>query len=229
MRVVCFDTETTALFHPRIISLGWAECNEGPTGELLVLPEQGVRFDPGAIAIHGYTRERLQTLGAGTLVEALEKFNAFLSEPPDHVVLVAHNWTRFDGPVLRSELQRAGMRLPDNVIGAFDTLTWSRANNKKTRAHTLDALMGYWGVRGIDRTVHGACIDSVALRAVFEKMLPEGLTHLAIKSVSFQSAANWMPVVAAPAKEAAAPAAAPAAAAPATEAETASPAAAPTP
>jgi DNA polymerase-3 subunit epsilon len=169
MREIALDTETTGL-EPleghRIIEIGCVEIvNRRVTGRdfhTLVQPDRVV--DPGAVAIHGISDERLR--GQPRFAEIFEGLIDFIAEDR----LIIHN-APFDLGFLNHEL-----RLIDPAAAALesrckilDTLPLARRLHPGQRA-SLDALCKRYGVDNSARDRHGALLDARLLADVYLAM-----------------------------------------------------------
>lgn len=177
---VFWDLETTdRVATSRIVSIGWATCYDSPT-ELLVLPAE--ESTPSALQVHCWTRDALARHGALSVEAQLGAFfERLLALGP--VVLCAHNGKAFDTRVLRSEMARANLHLPPNVVGFVDTLHWLRST-VGIRPTGLDHLVRLAG--GSERGVHSAGQDAALLcriADVYRETHP--LTH-------FETLDDWL-------------------------------------
>jgi DNA polymerase III epsilon subunit-like protein len=139
MRLLLFDTETNGLpvkmyesFYktenwPRILQIAWQILVLSEDGESFVAtehenfyitPDPAMTWDSEAAAIHGITREMLETQGR-PLAEALAAFRAAASSTD---VWIAHN-IAFDAPVVMAEYVRLGGGGGGSSSGEID-LSW---------------------------------------------------------------------------------------------------------
>lgn len=167
-RTVVLDTETTGLDAKnghRIIELGCVELQERRlTGNNLHLYFQPDReIDAGAFAVHGISNEFLGDK---------PRFAQKASEILDYLKgaeLIIHN-ADFDVGFLEHEFTLCDMPLSiSDICKVTDSLQMARKQFPGQRA-TLDSLQKKFGVRGIDRTLHGALLDSEILAQVYLAM-----------------------------------------------------------
>jgi DNA polymerase III epsilon subunit-like protein len=127
-----FDTETTGLARnwkapvtdvanwPRIVQLGWVECDEAGTilreAEWIIKPD-GYAIPVEASRIHGITMEKAVEVG----VSMGQALSAFAAVAITHTVGVAHN-LKFDENVLGAEFIRAGLANPLSPLKRICTM-----------------------------------------------------------------------------------------------------------
>jgi DNA polymerase-3 subunit epsilon len=184
MRQIVLDTETTGLTLAeghRIIEIGCVEIvNRRHTGRHFhryLNPEREV--DAGAIAVHGLTRERLES--SPRFAEIAAELLEFLRDAE----LIIHN-AEFDCAFLDMELGRlarlaaAGETAAgETAAGApasvralcrvLDTLTLARERHPGQR-NNLDALCKRYGIDNTQRDLHGALLDAQLLADVYLAM-----------------------------------------------------------
>ena len=169
MRQVVLDTETTGLSTTqghRIIEIGCIEMvNRRLTGRefhRFLNPDRDI--DDGAVAVHGISREQLET--EPRFPEIVDEFLAFVKDAE----LVIHN-ADFDVGFLEHELRlmkHAQPKITDHCM-VLDTLTLAREIHPGQR-NSLDALCKRYEVDASKRDVHGALIDSELLARVYLAM-----------------------------------------------------------
>ncbi len=168
VRQIVLDTETTGL-NPRsgdrIIEIGCIELvNRRRTGRTLhryINPERD--SEPGALAVHGLTKEFLadKPKFAEVAAEILE----FVA---DAEVLI-HN-AAFDVAFLDAELTRLDLaRFGEACRAVVDTLALAKELNPGKR-NSLDVLCERYGVSNAHRTLHGALLDAELLAEVYLAM-----------------------------------------------------------
>ncbi|HTT06076.1 MAG TPA: DNA polymerase III subunit epsilon [Steroidobacteraceae bacterium] len=182
MRQIVLDTETTGLTLAdghRIIEIGCVEIvNRRHTGRHFhryLNPEREV--DAGAIAVHGLTRERLES--SPPFAEIAAELLEFLGDAE----LIIHN-AEFDLAFLDMELGRlaglaglagaggTGAAAPVSVRAlcrVLDTLTLARERHPGQR-NNLDALCKRYGIDNTQRDLHGALLDAQLLADVYLAM-----------------------------------------------------------
>jgi DNA polymerase-3 subunit epsilon len=168
VRQIVLDTETTGLDASaghRIIEIGCVELLHrratGRTWHRYLKP--GREVDPGALAVHGITREFLDSQPEFGAVAA--EFLAFI----DGAELVIHN-AEFDVGFLDAEFGRAG--IAETVAGrcrVCDTLAMARRLHPGQR-NSLDALCKRYDVDNSGRELHGALKDARILADVYLAM-----------------------------------------------------------
>ena len=169
MRQVVLDTETTGLSTSqghRIIEIGCLEMvNRRLTGRefhRFLNPDRDI--DEGAEAVHGISREQLET--EPRFAEIVDEFIEFVKDAE----LVIHN-ADFDVGFIEHELRlmkHARPRITDHCT-VLDTLTLARQIHPGQR-NSLDALCKRYAVDASKRDVHGALIDSELLARVYLAM-----------------------------------------------------------
>lgn len=169
MRQIILDTETTGLSTAqghRIIEIGCIEMvNRRLTGRefhRFLNPDRNI--DEGAEAVHGISREQLET--EPRFPEIVDEFLEFVTEAE----LVIHN-ADFDVGFIEHELRlmkHAQPKVTDHC-SVLDTLTLARKIHPGQR-NSLDALCKRYEVDASRRDVHGALIDSELLARVYLAM-----------------------------------------------------------
>jgi len=168
LRQIVLDTETTGLSAEdghRIVEIGCIEIvNRRLTGRSLHLylnPERDI--DAGALAVHGLTRERLQT--EPRFGDVVDRILGFV----DGAEVLIHN-APFDLSFLDAELGRV-QRPPfdSRVEGIVDTLAMARELHPGKR-NSLDALCERYAISNAHRTLHGALLDAELLADVYLAM-----------------------------------------------------------
>jgi DNA polymerase-3 subunit epsilon len=167
-RQIVLDTETTGL-NPksgdRIIEIGCIELinrrRSGRTLHLYVNPERD--SEPGALAVHGLTRDFLADK---------PKFAEVAQEVLEFVrggEILIHN-AAFDLAFLDAELERLEQgpfrELCSDVV---DTLQLAKELHPGKR-NSLDVLCERYGVSNAHRTLHGALLDAELLAEVYLAM-----------------------------------------------------------
>jgi DNA polymerase-3 subunit epsilon len=169
MRQIVLDTETTGLSISqghRIIEIGCLELvNRRLTGRefhRFLNPERDI--EEGAEAIHGISREQLET--EPKFVEIVDEFLDFIRDGE----LIIHN-AEFDVGFLEHELRLIEHPSPKitNHCRVLDTLSMARELHPGQR-NSLDALCKRYEVDASKRDVHGALIDSELLARVYLAM-----------------------------------------------------------
>ncbi len=168
MRQVVLDTETTgldpALGH-RVIEIGGVEIlNRRITGEafhVYLNPERDI--DPGAMEVHGLTREFLED--KARFREIAPDFLRFIADAE----LIIHN-APFDVGFLNAELARLDAGdLGKHCLGVQDTLKLARELHPGQK-NNLDALCRRYEVDNSGRSLHGALLDAQLLAEVYLAM-----------------------------------------------------------
>lgn len=169
MRQIVLDTETTGLSTSqghRIIEIGCIEMvNRRITGRefhRFLNPDRDI--DQGAEAVHGISREQLET--EPRFSEIVDEFLEFVKDAE----LIIHN-ADFDVGFIEHELRL--MQHPQPKIETYckvlDTLKIAREMHPGQR-NSLDALCKRYEVDASKRDVHGALIDSELLARVYLAM-----------------------------------------------------------
>lgn len=198
MRQIILDTETSGLelsAGHRVIEIGCVEIvNRRLTGRHFhryLDPERDI--DPGALAVHGLSRERLT--GEPRFADVAAEFMDFVAGAE----LVIHN-AAFDVGFLNAEIARLEGEHPPlgNLCRVLDTLALARELHPGQR-NNLDALCKRYGVDNSSRDLHGALLDARILAEVYLAMTG-GQSALELGESRTRTAAT-APVVARPAGE----------------------------
>ena len=169
MRQVVLDTETTGLSTTqghRIIEIGCIEMvNRRLTGRefhRFLNPDRDI--DDGAVAVHGISREQLET--EPRFPEIVDEFIEFVKDAE----LVIHN-ADFDVGFIEHEMRLMKHAQPQITAHCtvLDTLSLAREIHPGQR-NSLDALCKRYEVDASKRDVHGALIDSELLARVYLAM-----------------------------------------------------------
>jgi DNA polymerase-3 subunit epsilon len=168
MRQVVLDTETTGLDAKdghRIIEVGVIELVGRRITERrlhrYVNPERD--SDPGALNVHGLTREFLSD--KPLFAEVVDELVAFVADAE----VIIHN-AAFDLSFLDAEFARLG-RPPfaEHCQKVTDSLRMAREIHPGKR-NSLDALCERYGISNHHRTLHGALLDAGLLGEVYLAM-----------------------------------------------------------
>lgn len=168
MRQIALDTETTGIdiqAGNRIVEIGCVEICErqvsGRTFHVYLNPDRD--SEPGALQVHGLTREFLAEKPRFT--EVADAFLEFIAGAE----LLIHN-ASFDLGFLNSELARCGHggRI-EHHHSVIDTLLMARERHPGQR-NNLDALCKRYQVDNSGRSYHGALLDARLLVDVYLAM-----------------------------------------------------------
>jgi len=169
-RQIILDTETTGLDFKtghRVIEIGCVEIiNRKFTGNeyhTYINPER--ESDEGALRVHGLTTDFL--LDKPKFSEIYEDFIDFIKDSE----LLIHN-AEFDIGFLDNEIKLVSEDLNQvekEVLKITDTLQIAREKHPGQR-NSLDALVNRYEVKGYDRELHGALLDSKILGDVYLSM-----------------------------------------------------------
>lgn len=167
-RFLFLDTETTGLSvtgGDRVCEIAVVEADEKGRAirafHTYLNPE--CRMNHVAQSIHGLSTSFL--LGAPRFAEIQEEFLAFVKG----ATIVAHNAT-FDQHFIEGELARAG---GPSFFGSVKKIecSWRRARSLlPVGKRSLEALCERFEIGTIDRSLHGALIDSVLLGHVWASL-----------------------------------------------------------
>ncbi|WP_409019562.1 DNA polymerase III subunit epsilon [Brevundimonas vesicularis] len=163
MREIVLDTETTG-FDPktgdRLIEIGCIELNDllptGRTFHRLVNPERLI--PPEATRVHGITDAQVKD--APKFHDIVQDFLEFIGDAP----LIAHN-ANFDRNFIDFEFSRFAITPPAEERW-IDTLQLAQ-KRFPGMPNSLDALCKRFKISLVDRTLHGALIDSRLLAEVY--------------------------------------------------------------
>ncbi len=158
------DVETSGLVarRDRVLSIAviTLDADGEQTGEFSTLLDPGC--DPGPVAVHGLTAERLR--GAPTFGEVAERVAALLRGR----VMVAHN-AQFDYGFLAHEFARTDVALP--VAQRLCTLSLNRQLDPPTADLKLATLAAHYGVP--QQRAHDALDDTRVLTGILRASLVE--------------------------------------------------------
>jgi DNA polymerase-3 subunit epsilon len=191
MRQIVLDTETTGLEARdghRIIEIGAIEL----VGRRLT-ERRFHRYcnpqrdsDPGALAVHGLTREFLSD--KPLFADILPELVAFL----EGAEVIIHN-AAFDVSFLDAEFARAGRpNFAAHCATVTDSLRLARELHPGKR-NSLDALCERYSISNRHRTLHGALIDAALLGDVYLAMT-RGQDSLVMELAAPVQAADAAPV-----------------------------------
>jgi DNA polymerase-3 subunit epsilon len=167
-RQLVLDTETTGL-EPRdghrVIEIGVIEILGRRVSEnrLQRYLDPGRDSDPGALQVHGLTREFLA--GKPKFADIVDDLLAWVQDAE----VIIHN-APFDLGFLDAELARLGREPFASYCGKVtDSLRLARELHPGKR-NSLDALCERYGVSNSHRTLHGALLDAEILAEVYLSM-----------------------------------------------------------
>jgi DNA polymerase III subunit epsilon len=169
-RQIILDTETTGISHKeghRVIEIGCVEIvNRKFTGkEFQTYLNPGRESEEQALRVHGLTTEFLRD--KPLFKDIYEDFINFIQDSE----LLIHN-AEFDVGFINNEINLVSKELAplkERVSKITDTLHIAREKHPGQR-NSLDALVKRYEVRGYDRELHGALLDSKILGDVFLRM-----------------------------------------------------------
>lgn len=170
------DLETTGVdpATARIVELALlVDEGDGPVRDLfagLVDPGPEVEIPPGAAAVHGITRERLEAEQAPPASEVLPAVHGHLVGIAERGwPVVIYNAT-YDWPLLAAELARLDPPLPPPACALIDPLVLDRSVDRYRKGkRTLEAACQVYGVVLDD--AHSARADAVASLQVARQLL----------------------------------------------------------
>uniref|UniRef100_A0A8D8URM9 Three prime repair exonuclease 2 n=1 Tax=Cacopsylla melanoneura TaxID=428564 RepID=A0A8D8URM9_9HEMI len=176
--LVFFDTETTGLLHRegrncRIVEMCFvAVLREHLLDQEALFPRvlnklslcinPKKKMDSVSSSIHGLTNELLEHMTPLSNDDYV-MISAFLNKLPTPICLVAHNGNQFDFPLLRSEMQRLGKQLPDDLL-CVDTLPGLR-NQLKSFIETREFLCEIERLEQYDNLLNDGNDELLALAA----------------------------------------------------------------
>ncbi len=164
-RLLVLDTETTGLEVAqghRVIEIGCLEIQNRRVGESqfhhYLNPERD--SDPGALAVHGLTRQFLADK------PKFAEVAASLLEHLRGAEVLIHN-AAFDSAFVNAELARAGIKEKIETVCTI-TDTWQLAKKKHPgQKNSLDALCQRYQIDNSGRELHGALKDARLLAEVY--------------------------------------------------------------
>jgi len=161
---IFYDTETTGIrvTEDRIVEIAAFDPTSKRTFCAFVNP--GVPIPPDASRVHHITDEMVKD--APSFAEVGRNFIEFCGQD---AILIAHNNDNFDVQILRNELNRHGVAMPEWRY--IDTLKWARRYRPDLPRHSLQFLREVYGIA--ENNAHRALDDVVVLHEVFSKMIDD--------------------------------------------------------
>lgn len=172
---IILDTETNGVYPPICTVEIAAQRMQGwePAGEpFRVLLNHDVPIDPGAQAVHGYSRDFLRRHGEDP-VRAHQAFHAYAGDLPIVAYNISFDWNR----VLEPEYQRLGV--PTTGRRGFCAMTLARRVIPETRNYRLETLKGHFHLG--DEPSHRALNDVRSVMRLFQHVLRERLVRAGIE------------------------------------------------
>lgn len=167
MREIVFDTETTGLSPEeghKLLEIGAVELfNHIPTGKVYhqyINPQRDVPAE--AFKVHGLGYDFLKDFPVFS--EVAQDFLDFIGDD----IIIAHN-SSFDIGFLNYELKHSGYKTLNNDR-VLDTLAIAKKLFPGAK-NNLDALTRRFEITGIDRSFHGALLDSQILAKVYLELV----------------------------------------------------------
>ena len=184
MNAIYFDTETTGIKtdKDRITEIAAFDPKNDRTFEIFVNP--GIPIPAESTAITNITDEMVA--GSPSFKEVGQQFIDFCG--PD-AVLIAHNLTGFDMPILRAECARHDLTLPD--WRTIDTLKWARKYRPDLPRHALQYLREAYGMP--ENNAHRALEDVRMMYAIFPQMFDYLPVETILELLSVQKKITHMP------------------------------------
>ncbi len=176
--VVVYDTETTGLDLSKDETVQLAAIRLDKDGnvtdvfERMIVPT--VEIGAGARETHGFDLDYIKENGGVTAKQALIEFSAFVKG----AVLVGHNSTRFDAPLLARQLKDNGLP-PLDIRGEYDTLAIAKEFHADLPDFRLSTLCFKWDI--INEAAHDAYGDIVATGKVLYRTLVEDILPTALE------------------------------------------------
>lgn len=164
--IVVYDLETTGLDTAKdeMIQISAVKFGDGGVrDELNVFAIPNVPMTAGAERVHGYGKDKLLSLGAVSVKEALSAFSHFSRG----CVLVGHNSAAFDDVILNRCLAEYGV---ESSFGArYDTMIISGLFLPGLADHKLATLCSFFGVENV--RAHDALSDVNATKDVLKELI----------------------------------------------------------
>jgi len=172
---VIVDTETNGVYPPICTveiaaqrMVGWL-----PVGEpFRVLVNHDVPIDPGAQAVHGYSREFLRRNGTDPR-QAHLAFHAYAGDLPLVAYNISFDWNR----VLEPEYAR--LQVPTTGRRGFCAMTLARRTIVETPNYRLDTLKRHFQLG--DERSHQALNDVFSVVRLFERVLQRRLAGMGLQ------------------------------------------------
>ena len=166
---VIVDTETTGLSQPiSVVEIAAQRMNGwDPAGEpFRVLLNHDVPMDPGAEAVHGYSREYLRKHGLDPRVAHAE-FNRYCGDLPIVAYNISFDWDR----ALMPEYRR--LKVPQTGVRGFCALALARRTITETTNLKLSTLKEHF--RLSEAPSHRGLNDVLTLVALFQAVFRDRL------------------------------------------------------
>lgn len=177
------DTETNGLFQPVYVVEIAAQkmCGWEPVGDpFQMLLNHEVPIDPGAEAVHGYSREYLRLHGEDPR-RAHQAFHDYAGELPIVAYNLAFDW----GRVLAPEYRRLGV--PVSGTKGFCAMTLARRVIDETPNHRLETLKQHFRLG--DERSHRGLNDVKTTVRLFQQVFRDRLEPAGI--VGFETVAKF--------------------------------------
>jgi len=170
VRIVVIDLETTSVAGggpQRAVSLGAVTCRLGTVrGKWQTLVNPEIPISPGSRRIHGITDEHL--VGEPTFAEVAPAILDLLTQADGERLVVAGHNIRFDVSVLRHELQRLDLDLPE--LSTIDTGgPLAALVGVRPKSGSLADLLATLGI--INAKPHDALADAIACAEALVELL----------------------------------------------------------
>lgn len=162
---VAFDTETTGVnpLEDRIVEIAAVRVrNFKPSKTFTTLVNPGCHIPESVSDVNHITDKMIAK--APNTAAALKQFFAFVGED----VLVGHNASRFDGPLLMAEADRCGITFKNRFA---DSLIMARIYYKDLTDKKLETVCRHIGHK--QKKAHRALDDSESVVAIVEAMRDE--------------------------------------------------------
>jgi len=183
MKVLLIDTETTGLpkkadqyafEQPWVIQLGavYFDLREDRiehTINTLVIPPEGVNFDPRAVAVHGFTEDVVRANGR----DGIEVYNELRDLRRRSDIVAAYN-LQFDERMIRTSSARMHPDFLDDLVLGDETEVFHHCVMEQSIAHFKARYkLGqvYKMVKGVQLTdAHDALADAVAAMEIMKEL-----------------------------------------------------------
>lgn len=167
-RIFVFDLEMTGLDFEtdEIVEMCFIDVKTQQKFSTLVRPRQPIPNE--TTEIHNITsamvqNERAFAEIAPSLVSFLHLDAQQQGQPKEHIILVAHNSSRADEPVLRRALEQCGVAYDKPRLSFCDSVTLFKWQSPKLTSYTLADLAVTYGVSRDDNVHHRASDDAERL------------------------------------------------------------------
>lgn len=165
-KLVFFDTETTSISPPYIISLAYIAFQNGKKvskGQIICNPDYPI--NPEASKVNGFTDDMVKD--KPFFNEEWGKIKRYF----ENAIWIGHNSSNFDWRALKTEAQRYGITMPNHLD--CDTLKNAKRliPKDKVENYKLETLIDFFKVNVKSKDFHSADFDTWACMKIYNKLV----------------------------------------------------------